>query len=305
MIWANAGLVFTVIAWGSTAPVINELLKTWDPLVLTAARSLLTAPLFLIWLAIAEGRAGLALGVPRRPVVILGAMLAAFALLYTLGIRFANPITVAIISSAGPVVAGIVDWLLNGRRMPGRVMVAVPFAVAGGILATVDFASAGNVFHLEGGEPLIAVAIVVWTLYSSLIQRWLPGETQLRRTAMTFLGSAPFLIAAAAVSLALGIEALPERSPDAFGWALFLWTSLGISIFGTLLWNVGVHHVGIVVAAMFLNLLSVVAVLVSMMFGIEPRPEQLLGGLVVISAVALAQFRAPGGKAAGRRGRNR
>ncbi len=291
--WANAGLVLTVFAWGSTAPVVHQLLETWDPLVLTAARSLLTAPLFLVWLALAEGRAGFAPDVPWPKVAMLGAMLASFSVLFTLGINFANPITVAIMSAAGPIVAGFVDWIVNGRRMPGGVLAAVPFAIVGGLLAGVDFGSSGGLFRFAGGEPLILAAIVMWSFYSCLVQKWLPGTSQLRRTALTFIGASPVLIIVASVMVAFGFEALPTQAPSARGWGLFLWTCLAISILGTLFWNIGVHHVGIVVATMFLNMMPVVAVLVSMMFGIEPRLEQLIGGLIVIAAVIRAQWRPP------------
>ncbi len=101
-------------------------------------------------------------------------------------------------------------------------------------------------FRFDGGEPLIFVAIVLWSFYSCLAQKWLPGTSQLRRTALTFIGASPILIAAASVMVAFGFEAPPIQAPDARGWALFLWTCLSISILGTLFWNIGVHHVGIV-----------------------------------------------------------
>lgn len=43
MLVANLGLFLTVIAWGSMAPVVNELLKEWDPITLAAARFVLTS----------------------------------------------------------------------------------------------------------------------------------------------------------------------------------------------------------------------------------------------------------------------
>lgn len=292
MLWANAGLIVTVIAWGSTAPVVHELLKTWDPLVLTAARFVLTAPVFLIWLRLAEGSIGRgSAGLPWRPVIVLSLLLGGFATIYTIGIRFANPITVAIIGSAGPVAAGVIDWLLTGRRIPRTVLTAIPLAVAGGAVATADFGGTSGVFDLRGGEILVVIAVVLWPLYSSLLQKWLDGASQLRRTALTFAGAAPILVASASLAVAFGIEDPPVAFADTGGWALFVWSSLAISIMGTLCWNIGVAHVGIVIATMFLNMIPMVAVLVSMLFGVEPRIEQLVGGLIVIVAVVQAQLR--------------
>lgn len=294
MLVANLGLVLTLIAWGSTAPVIFELLKDWDPISLVAARFILTSVIFAVWLRIAEGSMLGRGAIPWREVLILGGILAVFSILLTVAIRYSNPINIAVIGAASPVSASLIDRVLTGRNPPKAILAAIPIAVVGGLFADVDIDSmmaGGDVFHFQGGELIMLGCVFLWPLYSSLMQRWFDGMSQLRRTALSFTAATPMVALVAIVLLVTGWESLPAEIPDARGWGLFVWTSVATSILGTLMWNVSVGKIGVVIATMFLNLIPAVAIAISMMFGIEPRMEQLIGCALVIAAVAQAQIR--------------
>lgn len=294
MLMANLGLVMTLIFWGTMTPVVNELLKEWDPVTLVAARFLVTSAVFLVWLRLSEG-GFLGRGmIPWRQVLVLGGILALFSVLITVAIRFSNPITIAVIGAAGPISASLIDRLLTGRNPPRAVLTAIPLVVVGGVIADIDLDAllAGEAaFHFQGGEIIMVGCVFLWPLYSALMQRWFDGMSQLRRTALSFISAMPMVIGVAAILLALGWESIPHDMPDTRGWGLFLWTTLATSIIGTFLWNVSVGRLGVVIATMFLNLIPGVAILTAMMFGIEPRMEQLIGCGLVIVAVAQAQIR--------------
>lgn len=294
MLTANLGLMLTVIAWGSTAPVIHELLKEWDPIVLVAARLVVTSAVFMIWLRVVEGRF-LGKGmVPVREVLILGGILALFTILLTLAIRFSNPISIAVIGAAGPIAASLINRILTGQNPPGAVMNAIPIVVVGGVIADVDMEAllgGGDALYFQGGEIIMVFCVFLWPLYSSLMQRWFDGSSQLRRTTLSFASATPIVICAAVFTIVMGWESLPARIPDAKGWGLFLWATFATSIIGTFMWNVSVGRLGVVVATMVLNLIPGVAILTAMIFGIEPRIEQIIGCLLVIAAVGQAQYR--------------
>ncbi len=305
MIGANIGLFLTIIAWGSTAPVINELLKETDPIILTAARFILTSIVFFVWLTIAENKYGgfftaiLSNNIKKHGIHILtlGLIMTVFTVLFTYAIHYSNPINISIIAAAGPVTASLINWGLTGSRPSRAITQALPLAVLGGIIAGVDFRGLINGeqgFRFEGGDVLMGFAIFLWPLYSALLQRWFKGMSQLRRTSLTFFSATPMLIVVAVVVVWMGVENIPEYTPaitNAQYLSFFVWSSLATSILGTYFWNIGVKQLGVVVATMFLNLIPVVAILVSMMFGIEPRMEQLIGGVLVLAAVIQAQYR--------------
>jgi len=291
---ANLGLVLTLITWGTMTPIVNELLKTWDPVMLVAARFIVTAAVFLIWLRLSEGGfLGRGL-IPWRQVLILGGILATFCILVTVAIRFSNPINIAVIGAAGPISASLIDRLVTGRNPPPAVLSAIPLVFVGGIVADVDFEALSmgrDAFQFQGGEIIMVGCVFLWPLYSALMQRWCDGMSQLRRTALSFITAMPMILAVAFVLILLGWEHIPREVPDARGWGLFLWTTLATSIVGTFLWNVSVGRIGVVIATMFMNLIPGVVILTAMMFGIEPRMEQLIGCGLVIVAVVQAQVR--------------
>ncbi len=294
MLIANLGLMLTVIAWGTTAPVLHELLKDWDPIPLVAVRLMISSAVFMLWLRISEGGfLGRGL-IPMRQVFILGAILGLFVTLLTFAIRLSNPISVAVIGAAGPITASLINRLLTGQNPPTPVLSAIPIVVAGGIISNVDMRSLFNgedAFHFQGGELIMVACVFLWPLYSSLLQRWCDGMSQLRRTTLSFSAAALMVGTVTCFILFMGWESLPSEAPDLRGWSLLLWATLATSIVGTFLWNVSVGRIGIVIATMCMNLVPGVAILTAMVFGIEPRIEQLLGCLLVILAVVQAQYR--------------
>ncbi len=293
MLIANLGLLLTVLAWGSTAPVLNELLKTWDPVALTTVRFTLTSVVFLVWLRLAEGRIVLPGVFPWRQVLWVSVILTSFTTLLTFAIDYSNPINISIISAAGPLAAAVVDRVLNGRNPPGAILMAIPFVVAGGVFSGVDlaaFGESGPVFRFEPGDALMLIAVFLWPTYSALLQRWFGDMSQLRRTSLSFLGATPMIGIVLLVLMLTGVESLPDHIPDAQAWSFVIWTSLATSILGTYFWNVGVKHLGVVVGTMFLNMIPMVAIGVSILFGIQPRMEQIAGGVLVMAGVAAAQY---------------
>jgi drug/metabolite transporter (DMT)-like permease len=287
------GLVLTVIAWGSTAPVLNELLKTWDPVVLTVVRFSLSSIIFCVWLRVSEGRTGNASNQPWGQILWIGAILASFTTMLTYAIDYSNPINISIISAASPIAAAFVNRFVNGTMPPRAIMFAIPVVVAGGVFSGVDFAAFGqglSIFRFEPGDAIMLVAVVLWSTYSILLQRWFGEASQLRRTTLSFISATPMVFVICAVLVVSGVESLPTQMPNAKGWGFVLWTSLATSILGTYCWNVGVKQLGVVVGTMFLNLIPMVAIGVSVWFGIEPRLEQILGCVLVVLGVGSAQY---------------
>jgi drug/metabolite transporter (DMT)-like permease len=73
--------------------------------------------------------------------------------------------------------------------------------------------------------------------------------------------------------------------------ALLLWTALAITVFGVLSWNFATSRVGIVIAAIYLNLIPVVAILITVALGNHAAPLQLMGGALVLIGVIQLQLR--------------
>ncbi len=293
MLAANLGMLMVALSWGGMMPCVHHLLAGWDPFFLAAARYCLPIPAMLVPLRLVEGRlpwfAGLA---PWRWWLLGTVGIGMFAPLYTFGIQHSNPVTAAILSSASPATTALVGWLFYRLPIPRRMIPGIALTIMGCAYATYDSNLPGTPFDLRGGEIFIIAAGACWAWYSITAQRWLLGCTQIRITAMTTTTGSFTLIAAYLIASAVGIGRFPPALPTtALDAGLFLWLAFVPVMLGNLLWHNGVRRLGAMIAALFMNLMPITAILITAVQGIIPSLQQLIGGGVVLAGIMLAQLR--------------
>jgi drug/metabolite transporter (DMT)-like permease len=84
----------------------------------------------------------------------------------------------------------------------------------------------------------------------------------------------------------------PAVPPTALDYGLFVWLALVPVMIGNILWHYGVNRLGAVIAALFMNLMPITAILITAAMGISPTVPQLIGGALVLVGIMLAQLRA-------------
>jgi drug/metabolite transporter (DMT)-like permease len=285
---ANLGLVVNVLAWGSFFPVLDLLLKRWDVLSATAARQTVAIVALLVILAAIERRWPLRRGLPWGAVTLLGFVgITLCSLLTTLGVYLASALSAAIIWAANPIISALVARALYGVPLTRAILAGAVLSVAGGILAIV--AGHGGRFGFGIGELSIIAANVLWTWFSLAIQEKLAAYSQLERYAYAQLPGTLILIAAVAAANLLGLtEIRMELSPWALAYILYL-GCIPLAL-GNFLWLWGVSRIGVNVASMYQNLISVTAVLVTIWIGIYPNWQQLIGGGIILAGVLYTQI---------------
>ncbi|MBL8672933.1 MAG: DMT family transporter [Alphaproteobacteria bacterium] len=294
MLIANIAIVATVLAWGIQIPFMAELLHRYEPWFLSVWRYAPAAPLLLLVLWLREGAAVLPRAGEWGRLWLLGVVgIAGFAVTYTLGIRYADPVLVAIISSSAPITSAAIAWALRGDRPNRHLAVASVLAILGCLLASLDVASLlrgdGARIGFRGGELLIVLAQAIWSWYSIKAQEWFKGSSQLRLTSLTVATATGALVAIYAACLGSG--AVPPPAPPGAGDAWMLaFLVVGPVMIGAVGWNTAVRHLGIVLCSIALNLMPVVAVLAGIPFGYKPTFEQLGGGLIVLAGIVYAQL---------------
>jgi len=293
MLAANLGLLLVALSWGTMIPAMTHLLHGWDPYLLAAARYIIPTPVMLLLLRLTEGRmpwfAGLA---PWRWWLLGTVGIGMFAPLFTVGLHFANPITAAILSSASPAITAIVGRVFHRLPLKLRMIPGITLTIAGCAYATYDPSLPGTPFDLRGGEILIIAAMACWSWYSITAQHWMRGCTQLRIAGITTATGTITLISVYMFASAFGAAHLPPSLPATeLDIGMFLWLAFVPVMLGNLLWHHGVRQLGAVVAALFMNLMPITAILITAAQGIEPTWQQLIGGAVVLIGIMLAQLR--------------
>jgi len=136
---------------------------------------------------------------------------------------------------------------------------------------------------------LLIVANVLWTWYSMMAQRWLAGYSQLHISGLTALTG---LIGLYAVIAVVGATGMADFHIDLSLEPVLLLVFAGaVSVaVGNSLWHFGVSRVGVTIAAMYNNLIPIVAVMISFWAGTKPTVAQLIGAAVIIAGVLYAQM---------------
>ena len=144
-----AKLLLVILFWAGNYPLGKLALADLSPLVLTAARAVLAAPLLLL-----VARAGAPLGAPlgRRDYlafVVLGLTgLVANTTVWYWGLRHTTALNAGIISAASPIFVALAASVLLGDRLSGRAWVGIGLSVAA-VLLTVARGSLATLLSLS------------------------------------------------------------------------------------------------------------------------------------------------------------
>ncbi|MBI1778046.1 MAG: DMT family transporter [Proteobacteria bacterium] len=288
---AHLALLATMLVWGTLIPVVGVLLTYMDAYAMSAARYGLGA---LVLLALTFARFGTAwlAGLPWRRILLLGGPgMAGFTTLYTVGISLSDPVSAAVVSGLSPVVSVIFCRLVWSIPLGPGAGLALLLGAIGSLAAVLGDTDFHGFRGSHGGEILIIASQLCWSWYSVQTQKWLGGLDQARMTAVTMAAGAASLVVIYALAVWAGAAFVPADWPSPGVAAVILWTALAITVFGVLCWNFGTSRVGIVIAAIYLNLIPVIAIMIAVALGHTATLVQLIGGALVLIGVVQLQVR--------------
>jgi len=285
-----AAFLVTSVFWGANVPVTAVLFGTFDPYWMQIWRvSIGTVALAAIVVA-TQGVKALAIPISAGRFVMLGLGISLFLLVYNVGLRYTNAITAAAVMVGSPVYTALFLRVFNGTPFDKGFWVAALLTAIGGTIAVLGRADAAGL-SLQGGEPLIALSIIFWALYSLGAQKWfVPAETQIRRTYVSTLSAVGCSAALWALCRLAGIAGPPNTEPGSEAVVMLVTIAVLATAVGGATWNIGVSRLGIAVGSLWQNAVPVFAVLISMAFGIYPTGQQILGGAIVMAGVAYMQW---------------
>jgi drug/metabolite transporter (DMT)-like permease len=290
LLGAFAAMLFVGASWGANLPVTKVMLRHYDLIPMAALRTVVATLALALLLGAVEGRKALRidLGLPRF--LSLGLMMGSFFACYALGIYFSNPITAAAVQVAGPLVAAATVWAVTGARFDPGFGVALLLTVLGGLILSSSSLFGTNV-TFGGGEIIVLLSNVLWTLYSLKAQQWFDRASQLHRAYVASLSAMGWLILASVAMVVAGWSRSPFGVSDAWVWTQLLVVAALASGIGGYFWNVGASRLGVAIASLWVNLVPFFAVLWAMAYGFMPNGYQSAGGLVALSGVVYMQWR--------------
>lgn len=284
LVGGNALCVGSMLTWAAGFPAAEILLQTWTPLALIAARFLLAvATLLSVWLLL-EGPRRVFSAQWRRGAVIGGLAFGLGAYLLLVAQWMTDPVTVAIIASASPIAAAVVERVFDGRRLTRNFALGLGVSVLGGVIAT----GGGAVdIGLGAGLAVISAALFAWG--SHLAVRDFPDVSGIGRSTLTLSGGLFFTGAACLVTSLMGVDLRPQVALDAEQLGYLAIYGLAGMALSQLLWMSSVARLGVSVAAIHVNIAPFYVMMIMWLLGDEWNWIRVLGATVVALGVLLAQ----------------
>lgn len=286
----NLASVASNLTWALTFPLTAALLVSWEPSLLAAARLAMAAlSLWIVMLVLRRrpklGRVSLGL------IARLSALMATGVILLVWGQTMADPVTASIIAVTMPLISAVLGWLEGRERLDRPLLVALGFALAGGIVAGLGRGGAALHPSVPGlGELVVLAAFVAWTMFGRATVRRLAHVDDLTRTAVMATGAAAWLSLVALGLLAAGLVPLRVDLGVTALLQLAVMGAVGVGL-ATLLWFVGARHLGVTVAAMHQNAVPFYVMAMGLAVGGTLRLEPVLGAALVALGAFIAQRR--------------
>ncbi|MEM7455829.1 MAG: DMT family transporter [Planctomycetota bacterium] len=291
-------LIGVALIWGVNIPVMKYALGYIDSYAFNAIRlsfsALTLAVLFRLQSRPLIDRSSDAVPVFRQIAMIcLFSLLAGFLyqLLFLLGIDGTSGGNTAIILSTIPMWTALLALLILNERLQVYAWIGLAIAFGGTIIVTLSKSSSGDDTSSLYGNLLVVAAAFVWAL--SVV--W--SRPILRKTspvALAFVSVAAtvplhFLVASQGAGVYLEAMSKPKLAVAILYSGVF---STGLAY---AMWNYGVQQLGAAHAAVFQNLVPLIALVAGWVFiGEVPFLLQLVGGGLIIAGLVIMRSRGNG-----------
>ncbi len=291
LLGAFVAMVFVGLSWGANVPVSKVMLQHFDVVPMLAVRTLMAVATLAMVLVLAEGAGSLKIEIGLKRFLLIGLMMSGFFVIFTIGIRFSNPISAAAVQVAGPLVAAVTVRLVTGMRFDPGFGVALALTLSGGAILAAGSLFGRGALTLGGGEIIVLLSNALWTLYSLKAQAWFDRASQLHRAYVASLSALGWMVPLSLALVAIGWARSPFAVTDIWVWTQLLLVAVFASAMGAYFWNIGASRLGVAIASLWVNLVPFFAVLWSMAYGFMPNVYQIVGGLVALSGVVYMQWR--------------
>jgi drug/metabolite transporter (DMT)-like permease len=279
------------LGWGAMFPIGDSALRHVDPFHLTALRYLLAGAGFLAILWLVEGRRALRTEGRGLELWLFGsAGIAGFNLLAFAGLEHTTPEHAALIVATSPLMALLADAAL-ARRAPRPAMLGFVVLALAGVLLVIGRGDPAALLSggVNGGDALVFLGAASFVVYTFGARRF-TGISSLRYTALSAAGGTITVLAVTEVATLAGALSDPTAGDVAAIWWQLAYVVVVGALMAVLAWNEGVRRLGAPNAALFMNLVPVVAFAIAIARGYHPEGLELAGAAVAVAALVGANL---------------
>ncbi|MCF8566441.1 DMT family transporter [Alicyclobacillus tolerans] len=258
-------ITLTNMRWGISVICLIPLVWVKDRRLLPPKRALL--PLFMM------GLTGVAL----------------FNIFMFMALERTTADNVGLLSALNPVAIAVVSFFVLKERLGPKQLLGMAISLFG-VVVVITQGQVERLLHLQfnTGDLFMLLAVTCWGLYS------VAGKKAMQHVSpwMSTLWQGVFGVV---ILLPFNLSDLSVKHATGPFWVATLYVSLGATVLATVLWNLGVHHIGGTKSGMFLNFNPIFTALISFILIHEKMSLlQMVGTAVVIAGVYLFTSSATG-----------
>jgi drug/metabolite transporter (DMT)-like permease len=272
--------IMAAIFWGANFNLARPVVLEMGPYIASSSRYILAA-LIMVLITMIRNEA-----IPLKHLksyLILGvAGVFGFNLFFFLGMQTSSAINGALIIALNPLLTAVLGYFILKDIPSKRQLIAFPIGVAGVAIVVLG---AGAHVEISIGDFYIFLANLSWALYNVLVRVMMPKN-------VSGIANTASIMTVGAVTLTF----IAILHGDKFivptintGISLILMT-IGGSVLAYLFWNASIAKLGPSKAAIFMNLVPVTTMVIASFESLPPNHAQMLGAIMVISAVTFSSF---------------
>ncbi len=284
--WPDLSLLGVALIWGVNIPVMKSGLDGVEPFAFNALRLLLSA-VVLSCLALREKSPTVEPPAGLWKQVLLYAVIASgmYQVLFLLGVTRTATGNGSLIMATVPMWTAVLAWFLLGETLSRQARVGLAIAFLGTLVVAFEKGVSGASSYLVGNFCMLMSALA-WAWGTVQSRKVLPYLSPMRLSAISAVVMLPLQFLFAATSLTTIVPHLREtRVLIPLVYAGVLSTGLALPM-----WSFGVRHSGAARAAVFQNLVPVVAIAFAWLVRHEPVTLfQKLGGALILGGLILVR----------------
>ena len=288
-IWPDVSLLGVALIWGLNIPIMKNGLTDVDPFAFNAVRLTLSA-IVLSLLALRETSPAVSQPAGLWKQVLLYAVIASgmYQVLFLLGVSRIATGNGALIMATVPMWTALLARLLLNEKLSLQGWCGLAIALLGTLVVALENQKklSGGGANLPWGNFFMLLAALAWAWGTVQSRKVLPYVSPIRLSAISAAAMLPiqYLFAAATLT-SIG----PHLRHPQVWWPL-LFSGLLSTGLAVPMWSFGVRHSGAAHAAVFQNLVPIVAIASAWFIrNEEVTPNQTLGGILILGGLVLVR----------------
>jgi drug/metabolite transporter (DMT)-like permease len=202
------------------------------------------------------------------------------------GIRFTTAANAALLYATTPALVLLLSRILLGERLTRGKVAGVALAFAGVLVVILERGPNASMEYVYG-NVIIFLAVIAWSSYTVYGKRLIAHYGPIGASSVTLIvGTVLFIPVGIIPALAFPYEAL-----SAANWLQILYLGIVTSVLAYVLWYYALSRAEAGKVALFTNLQPILTtVLAVLLLGQSLTVMFVLGGMITLSGVILAQF---------------